>query len=43
VLEHGLVEVDAAEALDALGLAEDVQPATRLRSRATSKVPPPRS
>ena len=42
--EDGVVEVDAAEPLDALGGAEDVDAdAARLRSTVASKVPPPRS
>jgi len=42
VVEDGGVEVDAAEAFDALRLPEDVE-AGVVRSTAASKVPPPRS
>ena len=41
--EDGLVEVDAAEVLDALGRAEELEAVCVLRSTVASKVPPPRS
>ena len=43
VREHRLVEVDATEALDALRLAERLEPVGGARMMAASKVPPPRS
>ena len=41
--EEGLVEVDAAESLQALGLAERSNPSSVLRRIVASKVPPPKS
>ena len=43
VAEDRLVEVDAAELLDALRVAEELEAVAVLRSTAASNVPPPRS